>query len=419
MIYVYPVQHVQRDLPAATLLASHALQLGDIFVLARSDFVLESATDWQDAQVFWGVSPTQLPALRRLRQHGAKIIGFCDEALAVDTEYYRATKADPRCLNETEAYILWSTTHKNRISDRLSSTIGLEVGSPRIDVLYRVPRRFPETVVFASNGTMPFSPVHFGSLDAAKEYVKHGLLPRFPEINPLRVAEQLRRLSANGAELLAALLAASANFPDQQFILRLRFGDDAKKAQAAVALRKNILVQNSGPIGPLFESAKQWFHSDCTTGYEALAIGIPSINFIPNGGAKDASESLPFVTNLPDLFREIEHPTAQALRQEDFGKQLRDEFYNRAPGEPIALADWLRSRAQSLQSNTFESLRLNRSEGLLSSCFDVARRRRGRMSTREALTRERVLSHLGSSSQFSVWRARGVRASAVAITRNF
>lgn len=417
--YAYPIQHVQRDLPAAALLASQVLQPGERFYLARAGWILHRAKKWRNSTVFWGVAPTQLSALKLLSGCGARIVGFCDEALASDHDYYRATKASASCLELTDAFVLWSRSHRSTIHDRLSLTDALEVGSPRIDILFRTVLRPPQLVVFASNGHFPFSPRYVCSQSDAENYVKSHLLPQFPTLHASQVATRLRQASENGRALLEALQILSAQLPEQQFVLRLRFGDDRKAARTWIR-SENVRMQHSGPVNDVLGGARLWVHSDCTSGAEACALGIASLNFIPHGGTMGLSDVLPAASLHEELVKAVISQNGPDPRDRHASQVLRDDLFNGSRDEPIRIVRGI----QSLSALDFSGQPLvPASRYQFDSAYTLLRAAlnlRSPKGVAEQLTKEAVARSIQPLSPFSVERlGYSARTDAVCITRTY
>lgn len=290
-----PIEESARELNARLLIVLAAISKGYRVVIGQQWLLALNLQNFAPGVVFFkGTNRIQYDWMALAKRNGHKVVAIDEEVTAIAAERFVLKEVWPKSLplidrfflqgrNQYEIYERAFPEHKNRFE---------VTGNPRFDLLrneftrafegdaaqYR--ERYGRYILINTNfgyvNTAWGQPEDFERICAKVGYVDHS----DPEDKKF-LRDFLELETENLAGFKRMVRALRDRFPEHQVVLRPHPAENVTTWQDALAGEERIHVVFEGSAVPWMLGADFFIHNTCTTGTEAMVLGVPVAAYAP------------------------------------------------------------------------------------------------------------------------------------------
>lgn len=288
--YLYlPIEESARELNARLLLLLAAVNQGYCVVIGQQWQMIQNLYNFQPGVVFFkGLNKIQSKWMQYAKRHGHKIVAIDEEVTAIAAKRFVLKEVSTDALplidrffqqgqNQHDIYADAFPEHRDRFK---------VTGNPRFDLLreeftkafqadaaqYR--ERFGRYILINTN--FGFANTVYGAPDdfiAVCEQVGYAYRDD-PE--DAKFFKDFLELEAKNMEAFQGMIRALRDrFPGHRIVLRPHPAEKVQTWEEALAGEKRIHVVFEGSAVPWMLGADFFIHNTCTTGTEAMVLGVP------------------------------------------------------------------------------------------------------------------------------------------------
>ncbi|WP_193188713.1 surface carbohydrate biosynthesis protein [Nisaea sediminum] len=290
-----PIEESARELNARLLLVIAAISKGYRVVIGQQWLLAHNLYNLAPGVVFFkGTNRIQCNWMRIAKKYGHKVVAIDEEVTAIADERFVLKEVWPESLplvdrfflqgpNQYEIYERAFPEHKNRFEI---------TGNPRFDLLrkefteaflsdamqYR--ERYGRYILINTNfgyvNTAWGQPADFERICGEVGYVDHN----DPEDNKF-LRDFLQLETENLAGFKRMIRGLRDRFPEHQIILRPHPAENVTTWRDELQGEERIHVVFEGSAVPWMLGADFFVHNTCTTGTEAMVLGVPVAAYAP------------------------------------------------------------------------------------------------------------------------------------------
>ncbi|WP_323798129.1 surface carbohydrate biosynthesis protein [Nisaea sp.] len=284
-----PIEESARELNARLLLVIAAMQQGYRVVIGQQWLLINNLQNLAPGIVFFkGTNKVQAAWMAHAKKHGHKIVAIDEEVTAIADRRFVLKEVWPESLPLIDRFFLQGQNQYNIYTDAFPDfqdrfTI---TGNPRFDLLRKeFTKAFNDTAEEYREryGRYILINTNFGYVNTAwgkpENFVKVcenvGYINRSDPEDRKFLADFYDLEVMNMAAFKVMMRKLRDRFPDHQVVLRPHPAEDVKSWQDAMSGEERIHVVFEGSAAPWMLGADYFIHNTCTTGTEAMVLGVP------------------------------------------------------------------------------------------------------------------------------------------------
>ena len=303
-----PVEITAREIDAKQNICAIALKHGFTVYIGSKTSVANLAI-----KVGFGVylgkdhGPQSFSQYENLVRAGIDIYCMDEEGFIFHSQKEYSKRVDPRVIAMSKAIFLWGDNQRRTLDTILDHNYEnfFLTGNPRFDILSPKLRDFYSVRNLGGDNCSPYilvssmfaagnwEPLMYGTSDYLEHQYSRGKI-KDDEDKKFYIgkANHTERLVS---EYIKAIAYLSEKLPNYKFVIRPHPDERHKTWHVAFAGHKNVDVIFEGAATDWIARAACLIYTGCTTGVEAWAMNVPTINYRPFGQS-------PFESQLPNRF---------------------------------------------------------------------------------------------------------------------